>query len=111
MKQKLASLALLTLAPMAAHAELVEMQDAELAGVSGQGITFDFNFTFDKVIAGVDVYKNVYAYKISSTDWELGQDSEVSNPVPGGRYLNRSISVGNDSGDKFVYRYTAWGRN
>lgn len=111
MKQKLASLALLTLAPMAAHAELVEMQDAELAGVSGQGITFDFNFTFDKVIAGVDVYKNVYGYKLSSTDWELGQDSEVSNPVPGGRYLNRSISVGNDSGDKFVYRYTAWGRN
>jgi hypothetical protein len=111
MKQKLASLALLTLAPMAAHAELVEMQDAELAGVAGHGVTFDFNFTFDKVIAGVDVYKNVYAYKISSTDWELGQDSEVSNPVPGGRYLNRSISVGNDSGDKFVYRYTAWGRN
>jgi hypothetical protein len=111
MKQKLASLALLTLAPMAAHAELVEMQDAELAGVSGQGITFDFNFTFDKVIAGVDVYKNVYGYKLSSTDWELGQGSEVSNPVPGGRYLNRSISVGNDSGDKFVYRYTAWGRN
>ena len=111
MKQKLASLALLTLAPMAAHAELVEMQDAELAGVSGQGITFDFNFTFDKVIAGVDVYKNVYGFKLSSTDWELGQGSEVSNPVSGGRYLNRSISVGNDSGDKFVYRYTAWGRN
>ncbi len=53
MKQKLASLALLTLAPMAAH--------AELAGVAGQGITFNFNFMFDEVISGINVYKNVCA--------------------------------------------------
>jgi len=110
MKLKLASLGLLALAPLAAQAELVEMQDTELAGVAGQGFTFDFNATFDKAIAGLDVHKNVYAYKLSATDWELGHDSAVSNPVSG-RYLDRTAYVGNDGGEKYVYRYLAWGRN
>lgn len=35
MKLKLASLGLLALVPMAAQAELVEMQDAEMADVNG----------------------------------------------------------------------------
>lgn len=109
MKLKLASLGLLALAPLAAQAELVEMQDTELAGVNGQGFTFDFNLTLDKTIAGLDVYQNVYGYKLSATDWELGQDSEISNPVSG-RYFNRTASIGNDSGVKYVYRYMAWGR-
>ena len=39
MKLKLVSLGLLALAPMAAQAELVEMQDAELADVQGQAFT------------------------------------------------------------------------
>ena len=111
MKLKLASLGLLALAPLAAQAELVEMQDTELAGVAGQGFTFDFNATFDETIAGLDVYKNVYGYKLSPTDWELGQAGEVSNPVMGGRYFSRSTYFGNDSGEKYVYRYRAWGRN
>ena len=111
MKRKLAGLGLLAFAPLAVQAELVEMQDTELAGVAGQGFTFDFNATFDKAIAGLDVYKNVYGYKLSATDWELGQDSEVSNPVVGGRYFNRSTAIGNDGGEKFVYSFRAWGRN
>ena len=116
MKLKLASLGLLALAPLAAQAELVEMQDTELAGVNGRqgathGLTLNFNATFDETIAGIDIYKNVYAYRLSATDWELGQAGEVSNPVMGGRYFSRSTSIGNDSGEKYVYRYRAWGRN
>jgi hypothetical protein len=111
MKLKLASLGLLALAPLAAQAELVEMQDTEMAGVAGQGFTFNFNATFDESIFGLDVYKNVYAYKLGATDWELGQDTEVSNPVADGRYFSRTTSIGNDGGEKYVYRYRAWGRN
>ena len=111
MKFKLASLGLLALAPLAAQAELVEMQDTELAGVAGQGVTFDFNATFDQSIFGLDVYKNVYGYKLGATDWELGQEAEVSNPVMGGRYFYRSTAIGNDGGEKFVSRYRSWGRN
>lgn len=110
MKLKLASLGLLALAPLAAQAELIEMQDTEMAAVNGQGFTFDFNLTLEQTLAGLDVYKNVYAYKLASTDWELGHDSEVSNPVSG-RYFNRTAYIGNDSGEKYVYRYRAWGRN
>ena len=50
MKLKLASLGLLALAPMAVHAELVEMQDTELAEVNGQAVTIPgivFSRTFD----------------------------------------------------------------
>ncbi|GMV69578.1 MAG: hypothetical protein AMXMBFR76_20170 [Pseudomonadota bacterium] len=39
MKLKLASLGLLALAPMAAQAELVEMQDTDLSDVQGQAFT------------------------------------------------------------------------
>lgn len=110
MKMKLATLGLLALAPLAAQAELVEMQDTDLAAVNGQGFTFDFNLTLDKTIAGLDVYKNVYGYKLSPNDWELGQDSEVSNPV-NGRYVARSSYLGNDAGEKYVYRYIRWGQD
>jgi len=110
MKLKLASLGLLALAPLAAQAELVAMQDSELANVSGQAFTFDFNLTLDKTIAGLDVYKNVYGYKLSATDWELGQDNEISNPVSG-RYFWRTHYFGNNDGEKYVYRYTSWGQN
>ena len=109
MKLKLASLGLLALTPLAAQAELVEMQDAEMSGVNGQGFTFDFNATFDQAIAGLDVYKNVYGYKLGATDWEFGQDSDVSNPVTG-RFVARSSSFGNDGGEKYVYRTLSWGR-
>lgn len=111
MKLKLTPLSLLALAPLAAQAELVEMQNTELAGVAAQGFTFDFNATFDQSIFGLDVYKNVYGYKLSPTDWELGQESSVSNPVMGGRYFSRSTSIGNDGGEKYVYRYRSWSRN
>lgn len=54
MKLKLASLGLLALAPMAAQAELVEMQDTELADVQGQAFTIPgilVSRTFDVGIA------------------------------------------------------------
>ena len=77
MKHKFISIAgLLALAPLAAQAELVAMQDSELANVSGQAFTFDFNATFDQTVAGVDVYKNIYAYRLSPTDWELRRGFE-----------------------------------
>ncbi|HET7688095.1 MAG TPA: DUF6160 family protein [Candidatus Macondimonas sp.] len=111
MKHKFISIAgLLALAPLAAQAELVAMQDSELANVSGQAFTFDFNLTLDKTIAGLDVYKNVYGYKLSATDWELGQDSEISNPISG-RYFGRTQFVGNDGGMKYSYSYKYWGRD
>lgn len=110
MKLKLASLGLLALAPLAAQAELVEMQDTELAAVNGQTFTFNFDLILDKTIAGLNVYKNVYGYKLGATDWELGQDSEISNPVSG-RYFGRSSYFGNYSGEKYVYRYTSWGQD
>lgn len=111
MKHKLISVAgLLSLAPLAAQAELVAMQDSELANVSGQAFTFDFNATFDQTVAGVDVYKNIYAYRLSPVDWELGQDSEVSNPVSG-RYFGRTRSFGNDGGMKYSSSYKYWGRD
>lgn len=50
MKLKLVSLGLLALAPMAAQAEMVEMQDTELADVKGQAFTIPgilFSRTFD----------------------------------------------------------------
>lgn len=114
MKRKLIpALGLLALTPLAAQAELVAMQDSELAEVSGQqalaGITFNFNATFDRTVAGLGIYKNVYGYKWAPADWELGQDIEVSNPVSG-RYLSRMAYIGNDGGDKYAYRYVTWGR-
>lgn len=110
MKHKLISVAgLLALAPLAAQAELVAMQDSELANVSGQAFTFDFNATFDQTVAGMAVYKNIYAYRLSPTDWELGQDSEVSDPVTG-RYFGRTRYFGNDGGMKYSYSYKSWGR-
>jgi hypothetical protein len=114
MKLKLASLGLLALAPLAAQAELVEMQDTELAAVNGgqagHGLTFNFNLTLDKTIAGLDVYKNVYGYKLSPTDWELGKESEISNPVSG-RWAYKSLYFGNDQGVKYVNPYFSWGRD
>jgi hypothetical protein len=110
MKRKLISAAgLLALAPLAAQAELVAMQDSELANVSGQAFTFDFSATFDQTVAGVDVYKNLYAYRLSPTEWELGQDSEVSNSASG-RYFGRTRYFGNDGGMKYSYSYKTWGR-
>lgn len=115
MKRKLIpALGLLALAPLAAQAELVEMQDTELADVSGQqalaGVTFNFNATFDKTVAGLDIYKNVYGYKLGPADWELGQDTEISNPLSG-RYVGRTHYFGNDGGEQYTYRHVRWGRD
>ena len=68
MKLKLVSLGLLALAPMAAQAELVEMQDTELADVQGQAFTIPgilVSRTFD-VDVGTDF--SAPKYEVTYTD-------------------------------------------
>lgn len=113
MKLKLASLGLLALAPLAAQAEMTEMQDAELATVSGQAFSwsgnFDFSANWSGFVAGYGIEKEVYASGTSGTNWEVGGGKEVTS-LYSGRWYNKSVAVGNDGGEKFIAKSFRWGR-
>ena len=117
MKLKLASLGLLASVPMAAQAELVEMQDAEMADVNGQALShsayFDLWVSRSTVVKGYLVEKEVYAagYVGSSASdyWEVGGSKEVTS-LYSGRWYNKSVAVGNDAGVKYIAPSFSWGR-
>ncbi|MDY6955538.1 MAG: hypothetical protein SVO96_01500 [Pseudomonadota bacterium] len=118
MKMKLVSLGLLALAPLAAQAELVEMQDTELADVKGQqaflgGFSWsgnvDFTANWSGIVAGYAIQKEVYAGGTSGTDWEVGGSRDVTSPYSG-RWYNKSVAVGNDAGTKYIAPRFSWGR-
>ncbi|MFZ5534281.1 MAG: DUF6160 family protein [Pseudomonadota bacterium] len=114
MKLKLASLGLLALAPLAAQAEMTEMQDAEMATVSGQAFSWsgnvDFTANWTGVVAGYAIDKEVYANGTSGTDWTVGGSKEVTSTYSG-RWYNKSVAVGNDGGTKYIRPSLSWGRN
>ena len=114
MKLKLASLGLLALAPLAAQAEMTEMQDAEMATVSGQAFSWsgnvDFTANWSGVVAGYGIEKEVVANGTSGTDWTVGGSKEVTS-LYSGRWYNKSIAVGNDDGTKYIRPSLSWGRN
>ena len=118
MKLKLVSLGLLALAPMAAQAELVELQDAEMSDVSGQAWSFSGDFDVSvynaKLVKGYLVEREVYAagYVGSSAPdyWELGGSKEVTS-FSSGRWFNKSIAVGKEYGETYVSPTFSWGRN
>lgn len=110
MKQKLLSLSLLALAPMAAQAELVEMQDTELSDVRGnQGFSFNLDNTisFDFTVYGQEVYKNYTIYAVSPTDWEVSSTTEVESTT-NNRYYSRLSYIGNNGGDWYSDRIRSW---
>ena len=114
MKLKLASLGLLAMAPMAAQAELVEMQDTELAGVhGGQGVVPAVSFNLDNMIdfsftvSGREIYKSYSIYAVSPTDWEVSSSSEVTSTTSD-RYYSRLSYIGNDGGDWYADRIRDW---
>jgi hypothetical protein len=113
MKLKLASLGLLALAPVAAQAEMAEMQDAEMATVSGQAFSWsgnvDFTANWTGVVAGYAIDKEVYANGTSGTDWTVGGSKEVTSTYSG-RWYNKSVAVGNDAGTKYIRPSLSWGR-
>ena len=112
MKLKLASLGLLALAPMAAQAELVEMQDAEMADVNGQGFSWSGNVNtgWTGTVAGYDVTKSFAAYKSEyCPEWSVSTGSEVEN-LYSGRWVAKSIEVGAVHGTKYITPSFSWGR-
>ena len=113
MKMKLASLGLLALAPLAAQAEMTEMQDAEMAAVSGQAFSWsgnvDFSATWSGFVAGYAIEKEVYAGGTSGTDWEVRGSKDVTS-VYSGRWYSKSVAVGNDAGTKYIAPRFSWGR-
>ena len=68
MKLKLASLGLLALAPLAAQAELIEMQDTELADVQGQAFTIPGILVSRTIDVGVDTNFTAPTYDAVYTD-------------------------------------------
>ena len=118
MKLKLASLGLLALAPLAAQAEMTEMQDAEMATVSGQAFlgefswsgNVDFTVNWSGLVAGYAIDKEVYAGGTSGTAWEVGGSKEVTS-LYSGRWYNKSVAVGNDAGVKYIMPSLRWGRS
>jgi hypothetical protein len=84
MKLKLASVGLFALAPLAAQAELVEMNNAELATVQGQAFT----------IPGVLVSRTV----------GVGVNSEFTSPTYDATYADVPGGVERES--NFVTKYT-----
>ena len=114
MKLKLASLGLLAMAPLAAQAEMTEMQDAEMATVSGQAFSWsgnvDFAANWTGTIYGYGVEKSVYANGTSGDSWKVGGSKEVTSPYSG-RWYNKSVEVGNDEGTKYIRPSLSWGRN
>lgn len=114
MKLKFASLGLLALAPLAAQAEMMEMQDTEMAAVSGQAFYWsgdvDVTAGWSGIIAGYAIDKSVSASGTSGTDWTVGGSKEVTS-LYSGRWYNKSINVGNDAGVKYIRPSFSWGRN
>ena len=113
MKLKLASLGLLALAPLAAQAEMVEMQDAEMANVSGQGFSWSgsANADWTGTVAGYDVSKSLAIFKSEyCPEWSVGTNAVVENPYSG-RWVGKSLEVGADPGTKCIPRSFSWGRN
>lgn len=113
MKLKLASLGLLALVPMAAQAELVEMQDAEMADVNGQGFSWNgsVNAEWSGTVAGYGVTKSFSAYKSEyHPEWSIGVSEQVVNPYSG-RWASKSLEVGADHGTKYITPSFSWGRN
>lgn len=112
MKLKLAFLGLLALAPLAAQAELVEMQDTELSGVNGQGFSWSgtVNAGWSGTVAGYDVQKSVSIFKDEyCPEWAVEGETTVSS-LYSGRWATKSLVVGNDHGVKYVNPYFSWGR-
>lgn len=113
MKLKLASLGLLALAPLAAQAELVEMQDSALAEVSGQGFSWsgDVNAGWSGTVAGYGVEKSLSIFKDQyCPEWSVETSGTVSSPYSG-RWATKSLAVGNDHGTKYIAPSFSWGRN
>ena len=113
MKLKLVSLGLLALAPMAAQAELVEMQDAEMADVNGQGFSWSgsVNAGWTGNVAGYGVIKSFSAYKSEyCPEWSVNVGTEVESPYSG-RWAAKSLEVGADHGAKYITPSFSWGRN
>lgn len=111
MKLKLASLGLLALAPLAAQAELVEMQDTELAAVNGQGFSWsgNFNAVWNGTVAGYGVSKTLSLFKDQyGPEWSVEGETTVSSPYSG-RWATKSLEFGNDYGVKYVNPSFSWG--
>lgn len=112
MKLKLASLGLLALVPMAAQAELVEMQDAEMADVNGQGFSWGGSLDADwsGSVAGYDVTQSFSAYKSQYYPaWSVSGTKGVSSPSSG-RWYEKSLEVGAYYGTKYIAPSFSWGR-
>ena len=113
MKLKLASLGLLALAPLAAQAELIEMQDTEMADVNGQGFSWSgsVNAGWTGTVAGYDVSKSLSVYKNEyCPEWSIGVNEQVESPYSG-RWAAKSLNVGADHGTKYITPSFSWGRN
>lgn len=119
MKLKLASLDLLALAPLAAQAELVEMQDTELSAVNGQvamdGQGFSWfgtvNAGWSGTVAGYEVEKSLALFKDQyGPEWSVEGETTVSSPYSG-RWVYKSLEFGNDQGVKYVNPFFSWGRD
>jgi hypothetical protein len=113
MKLKLVSLGLLALAPMAAQAELVEMQDAEMADVNGQGFSWGGSVSagWTGTVAGYDLSKSFAASKSQyCPEWSVTATKGVTSTYSG-RWYEKSIEAGVDHGTKYISPSFSWGRN
>ena len=125
MKLKLASLGLLALAPLAAQAEMVEMQDTELADVQGQaGLAGNFNYDFqfgwsNDDFAGYAVDKTVYGSNMfGSPRGSHGGGSNGGGSNGGGSnengfqgwYLGTESNVISSYTDKFYEKNLEFGK-
>lgn len=111
MKLKLASLGLLALTPLAAQAELVEMQDNALAEVSGQAFSWSGNVNagWTGTVAGYDVSNTASVFHPHSDHLEVEVANQVSNPGSGA-WVRKSFAYDNFHGTKTVIPSFSWYR-
>ena len=113
MKLKLASLGLLALAPLAAQAEMVEMRDAELSDVNGQGFSWygNANASWNGGVAGYDVTKTFSIFKDQYCQvWNVGGTNTVDSPYTNNTYVS-SLTIGSDHGTNYIDPKFSWTHN